>query len=339
MDVQMNSFNQQPPASIALCDAHGRLNPQAIGWSPRPRINCAIPGHLGRRKRWNHWCITTPQWMLSLTQADFDYLSYGSAYFLDLQSGQAVAHSQARAIARGKQLPDQPQHSHEFDHPRLHLRFAEYPGRLRVTVAAPDIGGQPLHVALDIQRPAHLDSVNLVAPLGKHSFHATCRQLGLPTSGSLQLGGQHYACLPGQSFAAMDFGRGVWPLRSHWTRAAFAASGGIAGNFGSGWTDHSGLSENALWFGGELLHLNTPVHIQPTPGNPLAPWQLSTDDAHVALTFTPRQQHHACRRLGPFYADTRQLFGHFHGVLRGPLGERVPVDAAVGWLGATHTRW
>ena len=27
---------------------------------------------LGRRKRWNHWCITTPQWTLSLTQADLD---------------------------------------------------------------------------------------------------------------------------------------------------------------------------------------------------------------------------------------------------------------------------
>src|SRR3990167_1893848 len=212
----MNSFTR-PHAScaIALCDARGRLNPQAIGWSPRPRIDCALPGHVGRRKRWNPWCITTPHWMLVLTQADFDYVGYGAAYFLDLSSGQAVAHSQLRVFARDCGLPDQPEQSHEFRHPRLQLRVIEQPGRLRLTVAAPDIGGQPLQVDLDIQRPAHLDSVNLVAPLGQQHFHATCRQMGLPASGSVQLGSRHYGCVAGHSFAAMDFGRGVWPLRRH----------------------------------------------------------------------------------------------------------------------------
>jgi hypothetical protein len=242
-------------------------------------------------------------------------------------------------LARGCRLPDQPQRSHEFNHPRLQLRCTEHPGRARLTLDVGDIGGQPLQVSLDIQRPAHLDSVNLVAPLGRHGFHATCRQLGLPISGSVQLGNRHYPCPAGQSFAAMDFGRGVWPLHSHWTRAAFAAPGGIAGNFGSGWTDSSGLSENALWFGGELLHLDGPVHIEQSPYNPLAPWRLSTPDERVDLAFTPRQRHHACPRLGPLYADTQQWFGHFNGVLRGPHGERVPVDAALGWLGATRARW
>lgn len=336
----MNSFTHpQPQSATTLCDAQGRLNPQAIGWSPRPLVDCAIPGHFGRRKRWNHWCITTPHWMLSLTQANLDYLSYGAAYFLDLESGQALAHSQLSLFARGCRLPDQAQQSHEFNHPRLQLRCVEHPGRVRLTLDAATIGGQPLQVALDIQRPAHLDSVNLVAPLGQHGFHATCRQLGLPATGGVQLGSRHYACPAGQSFAAMDFGRGVWPLHSHWTRAAFATAGGIAGNFGSGWTDYSGLSENALWFGGELLHLDCAVHIEQSPHNPLAPWRLSTLDERLELTFTPRQRHHACPRLGPLYADTQQWFGHFNGVLRGPRGERVPVDAALGWLGATHARW
>jgi hypothetical protein len=136
----------------------------------------------------------------------------------------------------------------------------------------------------------------------------------------------------------MDFGRGVWPLHSHWTRAAFAAPGGIAGNFGAGWTDHSGLSENALWFGGELLHLDTQVLIQ-QPQTPLAPWRLNSLDGRVDLTFTAQQLHKAYPRLGPFYADTKQWFGHFDGMLRGPTGACVPVDRALGWLGKTQARW
>ncbi len=322
-----------------LCNAQGQLSPKAIGWSPRPQVHCALPGHIGRRKRWNHWSITTPQCMLSLTLADLDYLGYGAAYFLDLETGHAVAHTQLRAFARGCRLPDTPVESHRFNHPRLQLKADEHPGRLRLTVAVPDIGGQPLQVALDIQRPAHLESANLVVPFAGSGFHATCRQLGLPTSGSVQLGSKQYNCVPGQSFASLDFGRGVWPLHSHWTRAAFAARGGIAGNFGSGWTDNTGLSENALWFGGELLHLDAPVQIEQAPQSPMAPWRLSGADDRVALTFTPRQHHQACPQLGPFYADTRQWFGHFDGVLRGPKGERVPVDNALGWLGTTNARW
>lgn len=336
----MNSFTQPEPfAALALCDSRGQLNPQAIGWSPRPMVDCAIPGHFGRRKRWNHWCITTPHWMLSFTQADLDYLGYAAAYFLDLETGQAEAYSQFHLLGRGHDLPDQPQKSHAFNHPRLHLRVAEQAGRSCITINASSIGGQPLQVDLDVQRPAHLDSVNLVAPLGPQCFHATSRHLGLPCSGSVRLGKQQYSCIAGQSFASLDFGRGVWPLNSHWTRAAFAAPGGIAGNFGSGWTDYSGLSENTLWFGGELQHLDMPITITQSPHSSLAPWQLCSPDDSVNLTFTPRQRHKAYRRLGPFYADTRQWFGHFDGVLHGPQGERVPVQNALGWLGDTRARW
>ncbi|VXB85154.1 conserved hypothetical protein [Pseudomonas sp. 8AS] len=333
----MNSFTF--PTLQPLCDARGQLNPQAVGWSPRPAVHCAIPGHFGRRKRWNHWCITTPQWMLALTFADLDYLSYGAAYFLDLDSGELASRKHLRPLGRGCDLPDTPLESHEFRHSRLHLRADDRGSSVRLTVVAADIGGQPLQVALEIQRPSHLESVNLVCPMGERTFHASCRQLGLPVSGHLQLGERHYGCLPGQSFASLDFARGVWPLSSHWTRAAFAAPGGIAGNFGSGWCDASGLSENALWFGGELLHLEEPVRIEQNPQGPLAPWRLSSASGQVELTFSPRQQHQAYPQIGPLYADTRQWFGRFDGLLRDPQGKKVPVNGAYGWVGATHARW
>lgn len=336
----MNSLsNPLPELPQPLCDSRGQLAEDAIGWSSRPRVNCALPSHWGRRKRWNRWCVTTPDWMLALTFADLDYLGYGAAYFLDLRSGKSGNHTQIRPFGRGCDLPDSPLESHEFNHNRLQLRADDRGNAVRLTVVAPDIGGQPLHVSLDIQRPPHLESVNLVCPMGRRTFHATSRQLGLPVSGSVQLGSQQYACTPGQSFAALDFARGIWPLKSHWTRAAFAAPGGIAGNFGNGWCDYSGLSENALWFGGELLHLEEPVHIEQGSQSSLEPWRLHSDDGQVDLNFTPRQLHQACPRLGPLYADTRQWFGHFDGLLRGPQGEKVPVNGACGWLGSTHARW
>lgn len=330
-----------PPPLIPLCDSRGHLNPDAVGWSPQPRVACSLPGNQGRRKRWNHWTINTPDWTLSLIQADIDYAAYGAVYFLDLGSGHHVAHSQLSLFGRGCRLPDTPLGSHAFEHPRLQLHFNEYPGRVRLTATSANIGGLPLHLALDIQRPAHLESVNLVVPFGTKGFHATCRQVGLPVSGSIHLGDREYQCNNGQSFASMDFGRGVWPMHSHWTRAVFAAPGGIGGNFGSGWTDGSGLTENALWFGGLLLHLDQNVQMRQSQASPLAPWQLFTDDGQVDLTFTPRQVHVAKPRLalGLLYADTQEWFGHYDGLLRNAQGERVPVRAALGWMGASKSRW
>lgn len=327
------------PVARALCDPHGRLDPAAVGWSNRPQLDCALPGPAGRRKRWNHWCLIAPGWMLSLTIADLDYLGYGALYFLDLDTGEVVSRSQISALGHGCELPDRPSQSHAFRHERLSLVFDEQPGRLRITANASDLDGQPLALDLEVQRPAHLESVNLVVPMGGRHFHACSRQLGLPFSGNLQLGGRSYQAQPGQSFAALDFGRGVWPFRSFWTRAAFAAPGGIAGNFGSGWTDHSELKENALWFGGELQRLPGAVEISQAPHDPLAPWQLSSADRRVELRFTPLKLHHAAPRLGLLYAETRQWFGHYDGFLRTAGGQQVPVKRALGWIGATHARW
>ncbi|MCY1268543.1 hypothetical protein D9M68_154150 [compost metagenome] len=322
-----------------LCDARGRLDPAAVGWSVRPRVNCQLPGNLGRRKRWNHWCIVTPGWMLSLTIADLDYLGYGAIYFLDLETGKSVSRSQLQPFGWGCQLPDMPNQSHSFQHDRLTLKFDEQPGRLRISAHAPDLGGLPMLMSLEVQRPSHLESVNLVAPMGGRHFHACSRQMGLPITGSLRLGSDSYHCEPGQSFAALDFGRGVWPLNSWWQRAAFAAPGGIAGNFGWGWTDRSELKENALWFGGELLHLRAPVEIRQPADGEQAPWNLSSACGSVELLFIPRKLHRACPTLACLYSDTRQWFGRFDGFLRNAAGTRVPVAGALGWIGETNARW
>ena len=335
----MNSFTAPPPPPLQpLCDSRGNLDPAAIGWSNKP-LDCRLPAHYGRRKRWNQWCISTPRWMLSLTLADLDYLGYGVLYFHDLDSGHSVLHTQRSLFGRGCQLPDNALQSQAFSHPRLQIQISEYPGRLHLTAVALPVGGIPLQVALDIQRPPHVDSLNLTVPFPGGGFHALSRHLALPAAGGVQLGEQHHACVPGQSFAALDFGRGVWPLHSHWTRAALVAPGGIAGNFGSGWTDQSSLSENALWFGGALQPLQGSIRLKQASPSPRAVWRLSDEHERVALTFTPRQHYEARPRLGPFYARTAQWFGQYDGLLRGTQGERVPVKGALGWLSTATARW
>ncbi len=114
--------------------------------------------------------------------------------------------------------------------------------------------------------------------------------------------------------------------------------GGIAGNFGTGWTEASDLRENALWFGGKLSRVLDDVHIR-EPRDPLAEWRLDSACGRVELLFRPEQLHQARPSVGLFYANTRQWFGRFNGTLRHDDGDCVPVDGALGWIGSTRARW
>ncbi|MBF3165822.1 DUF2804 family protein, partial [Pseudomonas aeruginosa] len=113
---------------------------------------------------------------------------------------------------------------------------------------------------------------------------------------------------------------------------------GIAGNFGTGWTEASDLRENALWFGGKLSRVLDDVHIR-EPRDPLAEWRLDSACGRVELLFRPEQLHQARPSVGLFYANTRQWFGRFNGTLRHDDGDCVPVDGALGWIGSTRARW
>jgi len=57
-----NTLHPEPEltAPVDLCDSAGRLNRAAVGWSRQPLHNCNVSGHWPRKKRWNYWCITSP---------------------------------------------------------------------------------------------------------------------------------------------------------------------------------------------------------------------------------------------------------------------------------------
>lgn len=155
MDMSlMNSLtNNLAFATRPLCLSNGQLNPNVIGWSNRPDLDYALHGNLGRRKRWNHWCVVTPNWMFSVSLADFDYVGYAAVYFLDLNSGETFTHTQMKAFARGCRLPDSPLQSHSFQSDPLDIRLIEQVGRARLSVAVTNLAGQPLAAELEFIRP------------------------------------------------------------------------------------------------------------------------------------------------------------------------------------------
>jgi hypothetical protein len=63
-------------APVDLCDARGRLNPDAIGFARRPLFRANLSGHWPRKKRWNFWNWIGPDFVFSVTLADIDLASF-----------------------------------------------------------------------------------------------------------------------------------------------------------------------------------------------------------------------------------------------------------------------
>lgn len=60
------------PIQISLPD--GRLNPESIGWSRQPVQVSNLHGYALRKKRWNYWCVVTPDCLFSVTLSIVDYM-------------------------------------------------------------------------------------------------------------------------------------------------------------------------------------------------------------------------------------------------------------------------
>lgn len=118
--------------------------------------------------------------------------------------------------------------------------------------------------------------------------------------GKVTLGDREYVFDPEDSFAVLDWGRGVWTCRSTWYWGS--ASGMVDGvpfgfNIGYGFGDTSAATENALFYGGKLHKLSqVTFHIPRKNGREhyLAPWTFDSDDRRFRMKFRPILDRAAC---------------------------------------------
>jgi hypothetical protein len=54
-------------APVDLCDARGRRNPAAVGFSRQPLVRANLSGHWPRKKKWNFWNWIGPDFVFSVT--------------------------------------------------------------------------------------------------------------------------------------------------------------------------------------------------------------------------------------------------------------------------------
>lgn len=324
---------------VALQRPDGTLNPAAVGWTRRPLHDTTLSGW-GRTKRWEYWCLMTPDHVVALTVSSLDYAAVHQVWLLDRATGEVIAQDAVVPLAARTTLPasltDPGPVTAEAK--GLSIRIDAPGGTARLRARTDRI----LLDAVVAQEPGH-EALGVVVPWGGRRFQYTVKDLARRARGRLRVDGVTHDLPDGATWAVLDHGRGRWPYEMTWNWGA--GSGTVAGRVigvqvGGRWTDGTGSTENALVLDGRLHKNSDELVWEYDRTDWSAPWRVhDADRERVDLTFTPFHVRTAITNLLVISGHTYQAFGTWTGFMTDDAGARVRVDGVEGWAEEAHNRW
>ena len=326
---------------IDLCDAAGRLDPAAVGWSRVPLVRANLRGHWPRKKRWNFWNWISPRFVFQVTLADIDYAAFCQVTFIDFTTRRTTA---GMTLARPGSfaMPEHVERTVEFSRGAIRYANVQDGGRMKVDVAATAATGERIAADFVVSTPPAHESLNVVVPWSATRFQLNSKHAALPCHGHVDVGGTRYAMDPAECHAVQDFGRGVWPYRSFWNwGVATGVQDGvrIGVNVGARWTTGTGLNENGLLVDGRLHKIMEDVRWDYDPADWMRPWRVrAPHSGMVDLSLEPIVAHRTRTSLGPLSTGGVCCFGRWHGTIDAG-GETIAVRDLVGWAEEFAHRW
>jgi len=325
---------------VDLCDARGRLNPAAIGWSRVPLVRANLSGHWLRKKRWNFWNWIAPDFVLSVTVADIDYAAFCEVAFTDFTTREGVS-TMALARPGSIAIAEHVERTIAFRGRTIDYRNVNDGGDLEVVVRA-EAKGAPIAADLVVAKPRGHETLNIVVPWTADRFQMNSKHSALPTRGRLRVGDKEYALEPETCHAVQDFGRGVWPYRSFWNWAvATGLQDGVrvGVNMGGKWTTGTGVNENGLCVDGRLYKVMEDLEWSYDPDDWMRPWRVTAPHSGmIDLTLEPLVARSSRINLGVLRTGGVCCFGRWHGTIRFD-GNELAIRSMLGWAEEFDHRW
>lgn len=325
---------------VRLCDARGRLNPAAVGWSRHPLHVCNLQGRWLRKKRWNYWAVTTDTHLFSVTVSNLDYAAVIFVYWLDFETKAFHEQTALVPLGSGVRMPETVTGTIAFHSRRLNVRMDDDGRTIELRVTSPNFGGRPLAAEFDVLRPEGHESINVVIPWAEDTFQFTSKQPALPATGVVQLGREQ---VDFNGFACLDYGRGIWPFASTWNWASGSGvqQGRTLGlNLGGRWTDGTGMTENGFVVDGVATKIGDELDFEYDSTDFMRPWRIRTVNSFaVDLEFVPVFERVARTDALVIRSEVHQLIGHFYGRIRTAGGETIAIERLVGWAEEHQARW
>ncbi len=275
-----------------------------------------------RIKEWDYYLVLNPQFAAAFTISDDGYIGLQSVSLLDFGTA-PWEHTETLlgAFPMGKlRLPSTSREGcTTYRDKRLKMQFRADPQshERRILCEFRNFHqGQTLTCDIRLAQPP-MDTMVIATPWAnkKTAFYYNQKINCMRAEGTLTWGEHRYTFSPEDSFATLDWGRGVWTYdnRWYWGSGNGLVDGRLFGfNIGYGFGDTSAASENILFYDGVGHKLDdVTFHI---PGDSYTkPWTFSSSDGRFEMDFVPVLDRAARTNALFIETDQHQVFGRMSG--------------------------
>ncbi len=315
----------------------GEINYREFDWrSPMDR----------RRPRWRrYWgfnqfqfvSVQGPDWIAAVAVVDLKLVSNCFFYLYDFARGRMLESSRLQPLSLKTRIEPRPETGGcFFARGQTAVSISMEENRRRVRVRS----GEDIAFDLAVDHSGSGSPLRLCSPAGYNGWVYTQKWAGLPVTGDIRWQGESWQCGP-RHRASVDWSCGFMRRETAWNWACLAGcldDGTAVGlNLAVG-VNESGMTENALWWNGELIKLDM-ARFEFQRYSPDTPWRVTTSDGRVDLCFEPAGTRAERVNALILASNFRQYCGTFKGRLRGPDGQWHAVTGLRGLVEDHYARW
>ncbi|GAA0740008.1 DUF2804 domain-containing protein [Clostridium oceanicum] len=328
-----------------LCDEKGYLSNESIGWAKKPIIDCNISKHLLRKKKWNYWYMVNDECLFSVTIVNVDYIGMVFTYLYDFTDGEFTEDTQVIPFALGCNMSKNVFDNMEFSNRKTNIFFKweKENNIMKIIVNYNNFMRKKLTAYFNVIYSKDYETLNVVIPWNENRFQFTSKQNCIPVDGEVRLDEKSYKFYKENSFAGLDFGRGVWPFKIMWNWATFSGiqkDNLIGINLGGKWTDGTGITENAISINNKIIKLNENIIYDYDFNNLMGTWNIRTEISDkVNLQFHPLYDRISKTKFLILGSKVHQIIGEFSGYIRNKKEEKILIENIKGIAEEHNARW
>ena len=335
---------------IPLLDGEGNLTQAGFAKRLLPVYDRKkVRGGLTRLKEWDYYYIGNSRFGLALTIADNSYMGLDSISFLSFEGEPwEVTKSPMSVLPMGRTgLPSTSAAGITASSGKKHaILFQVGEGKRQLTAHMDDFkDGKPLDAQITLTGEPE-ESMVICTPFEKKAhFYYNQKINCMRAGGTVRIGEAEYRFEPEDSFAVLDWGRGVWTYHNTWYWGS--ASGLVEGadfgfNIGYGFGDTSAATENMLFYRGrahKLSRVDFGIPMKDGREDYLKPWRFTSDDGRFEMDFVPVIDRASCTDVKLIKSDQHQVFGRFSGTAVLDGGDRLEVRDLFGFAEKVENKW
>jgi hypothetical protein len=296
-----------------------------------------------RAKRWRFVGIVNPQVVAGVAVVDTGYMGTTFAYAFDLARRKLIEFKGISPLGR------QVSFSNRLD--RGEVMFDSGGNRVRnqyvlgaslslVDVLAATKNGM-LEIRCEVdENPEATRPHQIVGPTPKGSFIFTHKTAGLPAQGHVVIGDRRYVLDPSETFAAVDHTVGYHDYNWEWRWASLGGLSADGRRVGLNLVNpihHPTWNENAIWLDGRCYPAGA-AEFRFNKSNVLEPWEITTQNGDVNLTFEPLGERAETINAGIIKSAFHQPIGYYSGSI-GCDGGTVTLERVLGVAEDHKARW